>query len=205
MGAFQNPNFVAEFTYRTKWNYYMMRTLHEKDKEKQSEYENKLKSVEREMESRNYEIDDFYEVTQLVNSMIGLLVFPEQIRYKFLSKREDDLKKQFPTIYKCIQQQGAFFSTYLYTEGYEAGKPENKSPECILRHMRNAVAHERMSIFPVNGRLRNGKTVIEAIKFKDYRKEDKRYKEMNFELTVPVNELEPMLMEICDSLLKMTR
>lgn len=34
MGAFKNPNFVAEFSYRTQWNYFTLRSLQETDPQK---------------------------------------------------------------------------------------------------------------------------------------------------------------------------
>ena len=204
MGAFRNPNFMAEFAYRTKWNYYTMRTLQENDKIKQAEYERKLDTVKVDMRERGYIEEDFYEVTQLINSMIGLLIFPEQEGYEHLSKNENDLKGLFPTIYKCMHKEGAFYSNYVYLKGYMKGKPEKKNPQIILRHLRNAASHKQISIFPESGRLHDNSKVIKAVVFKDHYKTD-TYGYMEFSLRVPVNDLEPMLMEICDCIIKMTR
>lgn len=204
MGAFRNPNFIAEFTYRTKWNYYTMRILQERDAKKRREYEKELLRLEEEMRKRQYVIEDFYDVTQLLNSMIGLLIFPEQVAYDSLSKKEEDLEEQFPVLFECKSAEGAYSSNYVYLSGDQKGVPENDSPQNMLRHLRNAASHEQLSIFPENGRLSNGNEVIEAIVFQDEKRSGK-YGDMKFQLRVPVGLLEPLLMEICDCILAQTK
>ncbi len=202
MGAFRNPNFIAEFAYRTKWNYYTMRSLQENNWEKQRDYEKKLADLEKEMIDEGFYIDDFYDVTQLINSMIGLLIFPEQAGYDSLSNKSIDLEKQFPLLYECISEEGAFYSNYRYLKGDNDGDLENKSPQIILKHLRNAASHQEIGILPENGRLQNGKKSIIAVVFRDQRMS--KYGEMKFQLRIPVEKLEDLLIEISDCIIKLT-
>ena len=204
MGAFSNPNFIAEFAYRTKWNYYTMRSLQETDPEQLCEYERKLKNLKSEMIKEGFYIDDFYEVTQLINSMVGLLIFPEQAGYDSLSDVASDLEKQFPLLYECISDTSSFNSNYRYTSGDNDGDFENKSPRMILKHLRNAASHQRIGILPVNGRLQNGERKIFAVIFRDFRY-DKNYGKMQFQLRVSVEKLEDLLVEISDCIIKLTK
>ena len=74
--------------------------------------------------------------------------------------------------------------------------------------MRNAVSHNRLGIYPVNGRLETGERIIKGITFKDYDelKEGKIVKkQMHFKLYVSVDDLEKLIMEICNQLLRESR
>jgi len=52
MSGFKNPNFVTEFAYRTKVNYYNLRLLQEDDKEESARINNSLEKVKEEMEEK---------------------------------------------------------------------------------------------------------------------------------------------------------
>ena len=208
MGVFRNPNFIAEFTYRTKWNYYQLRMLQETDKVELDRIQNELDELKTEMKSRNYVLDDFYEITQLINSLVGLLVFPEQVGYDYISNNPEELDELFPTLAKCVNDSESFYCNYVYKDRKNYGKPEELSPKNVIRHMRNAVSHNRLGIYPVNGRLETGERIIKGITFKDYDelKEGKIVKkQMHFKLYVSVDDLEKLIMEICNQLLHESR
>lgn len=194
MGAFNNPNFVAEFAYRTKLNYYNLRYLQAEDNQEKNQIEDKINQLQSDMQKHSYYICDFYEVTQLLNSLIGLLVFPEQNWYRFISNDPDDLERMFPSLSHYVNnEKGGFESNYKEGDG-----EEKKSPRNILRHLRNAVSHEKIGIRPINGRI-DGKRVIEQVEFKDSRGSEK------FRIVFNVEDLEPILMEISDALISLTR
>lgn len=76
---------------------------------------------------------ELYEVTQLVNSLVGLLIVPQQ---KFFRNINDNYIQQ-DTLYKlksCIEE-----NTYKEKDGTD----EIENLSTILRHMRNALAHNR--------------------------------------------------------------
>lgn len=205
MGAFKNPNFVAEFSYRTQWNYFMLRSLQETDPEKTAYINKKIQKLEEKMRSTGYEIADFFEVTQLINSLIGLLVFPEQAGYEYISNTPTDLKDMLPLLYEYIENKpGRYTNTYrevIRSVPFSQSPDEYNSPRNILRHLRNAASHKEMGILPVNGEIVKGRQRIQEIVFKDKKARDRI--EQHFELIIAVEDLEPLLLEIGDVLLKL--
>ena len=85
-----------------------------------------LEIVENNVEKNN----DGYEVTQLINSMIGLLIFPQQKYYEEFPEKypNDDIKKMF-----------AKSSEY---------KNEQENFKTMVRHLRNAVSHNNIEVIP---------------------------------------------------------
>jgi hypothetical protein len=168
-------------------------------------------------------------VTQLINSLIGLLVFPEQMYFDLLSDEKNRLKKDFPVLYSLISEE-SFICTYRkYCNNpiFEKCPIEDKSPKKVLIHLRNSVSHKHLMIRPLSSRF--DKSNIESIVFEDaclyewnVNKNkwtpvfnDKGFLEFGgytyldyspdegkeiaiFHLEVPVKDLEPLLMEICD-------
>ena len=125
MGCLRDPNYVREFAYRTKLNFYRNMYLYGNNEE---EYSQKIEALEKVMNDEGYVIEEYYEVTDLINSMIGLLIFPEQNLYDYLSDNEEDLRKFFPTMFSCIQNN-EYVNTYASNKRY--------SPKDIIRHIRN--------------------------------------------------------------------
>lgn len=82
MSCFKNPNFVKEFAYRTMVNYYNLKNMKHDG--------NVLPEVEpiiKKMEKNGFDTSQNYEVTLAINSMVGLLIFPEQKYYTEAKKR----------------------------------------------------------------------------------------------------------------------
>lgn len=203
MAGLNNEVFFKEFVYRTKLNYYnLLKTDSDLSVVDKVSIEEKIRTIESEMRRRNYTIDNTYEVTQLVNSLVGLLVFPEQKKYKYMDKKESDLPLKLPILNKCVTEDKSFVLDYYIKK---TGGLEEKSPSNILRHMRNAVGHERIMIHPQNARLENGQNQITAIVFQDEEEYEKdgRHIKNQFRLKVSVNDLEALLMEISDYLIQL--
>ncbi len=195
MGAFTNPLFMNEFAMRTKMNYYQLRLRQELSYDEREHVEQEIESLVRQMERRKYTVDDFYEVTQLVNSMIGLLVFPEQSAYYFLPEEEEEIHRYFPILSKYINGKKGYYSNTYYEGKKTDLHLERNGPKNIIRHLRNAAAHKEIGIFPENGTLTSGETIIQSITFKDRKKSNPEYL---FELRIDVTDLEELLMEICN-------
>lgn len=246
MSEFEDEeNFVNEFAYRTQLNYYNARlqqlrdaqftsgrTDDEKTLEERERIQEKIEQLKEEMFNRQYALSDFYEVTQLINSIIGLLVFPQQKYFgKIPQGSLDQNIEEFPVLYSLIQR-GDFDDTYRFPacrDGkfryfhpvWEMNPKEIKSAKLILKHLRNSVAHFRVMIHPVNGKEEDGKRAITGVSFEDaclhikkkgkwvkddsWERANKKiidYKDgvenkwMHFYLFVPVEQLEPLLMEI---------
>lgn len=104
--------------------------------------------IEKQSALKNLEDGKAYEVTALINSFIGLLVFPQQEFYS-------SVPKQFPT----LSIKNAF-------KAINSDYPCDKRPSYreMLRHLRNAVSHQRLSVHPVHTEVKN----IGAFKFEDF-------------------------------------
>ena len=293
MSSFVYENYVEEFAYRTKLNYYnlmigqvteALKTATKKEddnaikdcKEKILDYQEKINTLTSEMRLLGYPVSHFYEVTQLINSLVGLLIFPKQVYDGLLDRdqNEANLEKDLPTVWRIISNDTAFAFTYKEfqkkAEGIEEyaknratvneidsllsreldgekrkelNRQKNQlnlakreietqlfinlpvkalSTYTIIQHMRNAVAHKHLSVFPEEKDQR-----IEAIIIKDvgegkikcskngmpcdlsyeYRERengnDPRYGV--FQLRIGVDDLEKVLIEMCNLILEIAK
>ena len=94
-----------------------------------------------------------YEVTQLINSAIGLLIIPKETYYKEI---QDDM---IPSEILYEVKQCIFPYTY--------GEPQNL--QNIVKHMRNGIAHGKISFEAEKSPLKSQPPHIHNIIFKDSR------------------------------------
>jgi len=151
---FKDRDYIKEFAYRTKYNYYKTRIEIHTDEEKNilddpncsdykplkkrlEDYKEKLNQTKIEMKGKDYHLDNFFEITLLLNSLVGLLLFPEQ---RYLSKFEKKCVDyaDFPELEAAHNEQKFFYSNY----------DEDDTPSNTLRHIRNAIAHRHVMVFP---------------------------------------------------------
>lgn len=121
----------------------------------------------------NVDSGKVYEVTQLINSLLGLLIFPQQKYYDKLPHIFPDYEIQI-LMEKCT------------STNYKENKP--KSFKNILRHLRNSIAHKRIGVEPY------GPVEIERIKFEDI----DEYNNSSFIFEITVEELNVLLYNLCD-------
>jgi hypothetical protein len=123
-----------------------------------------------------------YEVTALINSMVGFLILPKEA----LKRKITDTLIQKSTLLglqKCI-----------YMNTYSKAMP-NDSLDQICRHMRNAVAHNRIIFHAEDNVVAGSVPQIHSITFKD------GYSAQKFEMTLEVDLLEKFLLEFADGIL----
>ena len=204
MSCFKNPRFAKELAYRTMANYYLLR-----DRELESEMpmSSELQRVINRMQSEGFDDSLQYEVTLALNSMLGLLVFPQQ-EYFSESISSNDFRK-LPVLKECMSN-----TQYKNTYNEDKNKPAN-----IIKHMRNALSHDRIMIIPesadnkdithirfqdaarsIGGKtrpLQNGGNLDRSIS------EKKRNNKIvyEFDLLISVDRLEAVLMEIAEYLI----
>ena len=94
-------------------------------------------------QSYSCNVDDVYEFTQLVNSLLGLLVIPQE---KERGRINNDYVSEGILL---LLQRSIILDDY-----------NNDSFNEILRHMRNAIAHGSIEVSSTNGE-------ISSIKFTD--------------------------------------
>jgi len=111
-----------------------------------------------------------YSVTQLINSLVGLLIIPQQ--------------KQFDKITESL------ISTELYEKLSQCVSKNTYKKELnlseIVRHMRNSVAHARMEFIAGIPALSSAPIEIHAIKFVDVNTDT--HETIDIELTIDLLE-----------------
>lgn len=132
MSCFKNPRFVKELAYRTMVNYYLLRDY---VLDTNVEHSSELQHILDEMSKEHFDITMKYEVTLALNSMLGLLILPQQ-EYYSESISSCNFSK-LPTLMACIEDES-------YKNSYNDSKDK---PALVIKHMRNAVAHNRLTLF----------------------------------------------------------
>jgi hypothetical protein len=118
-----------------------------------------------------------YEVTQLINSMLGLLVFPIEVYLK-------SIPEEFPN-----QRLEEVFSKCQST--YESDQSESKSFRNMIEHIRNALAHKH--IF-----LHYDPNEIHSVTFEDSYFSRQNNLTSRFRVTLTVEETSLLATAMCD-------
>lgn len=119
-----------------------------------------------------------YEVTQLINSMVGLLIIPEQKEYKNIDDN--------------------YISNELLNKLQKCSKPSSVDFRTIIHRMRNAVAHSRIE-FIGEKQSKDGNMEIQRVRFKD---KNQRNSSDVFEIELCIDDLKKLLYEFTDSIIK---
>lgn len=216
MSEFRDIKFVKEFTYRTLLNHYRNKLRYSYNEDEKQEIRLIIRHYEMEMKKYNYDIEEYYEVTDILNSLIGLLILPEQNVFDKISKKEKDTEQLFPDLYSCVNDNA-------YINNYDKEKGKN-SPYAIFLHMKNSLSHNRIMLHPVNGNS-DKKSEIKAIIFQDallkeqgrdlkwkiisidkYQGDIKDYpiginqRLQLFSITIPIDKLEKIIIQIAEYL-----
>lgn len=183
MSNFKDDDYVKEFICRTQMNYFMIQKLIGHDKETEI---SRLKEI---MSTNEFKCQNYYEVTQLINSFLGLLVFPKEKYFNFLSYKKNDFT-HVPTLKNLANKS----INEVYINTYK----ENRCERNVIRHLRNAVCHRRLTIYPLT---HNKSTEIQKIQFEDVSTQ-KGY-EGEFSLIINIDDLEKILLELNQCFLKL--
>lgn len=176
MSNFKDDDYVKEFICRTQINYFMIQNLIGHDKETEIIH---LKEI---MANNEFAYQKCYEVTQLINSFLGLLVFPKEKYFNFLSNRKNNFSN-VPTLKRLTDK--------TYNKVYISTYRETRCERNVIKHLRNAVCHDRLMIHPLT---HNASTEIKAIQFEDEDiREDHKGK---FSLIINIDDLEKILLEL---------
>lgn len=107
-----------------------------------------------------------FEVTQLINSMIGLVTFPKEAFFDRIDaahamNTSDKLENLIRSICNNPSKY-EYRNTYLWNTGctrniqgkeraiFELNRYERLDTMSLIRHIRNAMSHEKLSVFPYN-------------------------------------------------------
>lgn len=153
------------------------------------------------------DISDAFEVTQLINSFVGLLIIPRQKCFKYLpdniafprgSDAEQLLKKIKSSPSIC---EDTYFKQIYNSSTHKMEKTneiEDITPKTLILRLRNAVAHDRLKIQPVSPG-KNG--IITGIEFSDTAGSKKNNNLESFRLLLTVKETEILVKALSELLL----
>lgn len=197
--AFSDINqFATEFAIRTQLNYYNLLRQETTEPEKIAEIGEKVAALHTIMREKGYVDIEFCCGTQLMNSVLGLLVFPEQQLYQEISQyyNQEKWAFDFPTLSRYVfsDDPACFESTYTYFDNRRgATLPERITPRNVLKHMRNAVSHKKISLFPVQADGDGGINQVTHIVFKDSSDD---HPDPHFFLKIRRDDFESVMLEI---------
>ena len=166
------------------------------------------KQVEKErcLGKNDKEIEDVFEVTQLINSFVGLLIIPRQKCFEYMpddiafpkgSKAEILLERIISDPMKCED-------TYFKKEKNNEGKlqktdiKEVVTPKVLALRLRNAVSHDHLIIQPLSP---GNSGVITGIEFSDKPVRKKESKKEHFRLLLTIEETEILVKALSELLL----
>ena len=144
--------------------------------------------------------DKLYEVTQSLNSLLGIAVLPYEMNKEKLDPYNPDedllLKLQGTSTYDDIFGFIEDLKKHKkYKSSYPVDKDNNKIVLSFLRHIRNSVCHsgdEALTILPLDG----GEIIEEILFYDKYVDDNKIKSEFAMKITVP--ELEKLIELISD-------
>lgn len=144
-----------------------------------------------------------FEVTQMINSFVGFIMFPKQEYFNVLDPNVEFITEESKRIFEKIsanKEKYKYYSTYKkYDEikkKYDDKENEKLSAKTLILHFRNAIGHDKLSVLPIDSGTTN---IIKAFKIEDSRKF--RDHIMKFSIEIPVDELEELIIGMCDLLL----
>ena len=205
MSLYPDGRFIESFAERTKSNLLLIEDIVKDDKNRKA-----------------------CEVTQLINSIIGLLVFPKEGYFNLIPSNTTFLNNEDAMNIFCKYCQNSGEYQYLNTYRKRVnGKPtyeiEDFTIPFLIKRLRNSVSHENINILPQEPK---SGTDIESIKFVDkgrqpllFYKEDhtfidndkikkgEKYEKVfeRFSIIINIKDLHILLYAICDLLLDAAR
>lgn len=175
----------------------------------------KINMLEGTFYNKGFVNDGIFEITQLINSLISLLVFPQQEYYKTIFS--DNSFERLPKVMMYVENKKYYNSNHKYSNTYHEKKKNNRTyalpddekvtPANILRHMRNSVCHERVMVY--REALSDSKD-IQVLNFRDegkcllYHERKVEIKE-EFQISITVEDFKDILFEISDYILSTNR
>ena len=109
-----------------------------------------------------------YDVTQLINSLIGLLIIPREYGYEFINDNLLDSKLRDAIFQKVLEND----------------YPEGTTLKSVLTHMRNAVCHSRMKFHVDKAGTEAVSKDIKIIEFRDRKTKDGNTYQFHMEIPI---------------------
>lgn len=196
----EGNNFATEFALRTLVNCYRLYEIDRGHFEENeiAQIEHTYDKVRDKIQHYQYNELDVCFGTQLMNSILGLLVFPQQQFWNEVTKSKSETVwyNLFPTLARYVFSTNSEIFEFDYSSWSNKRGcyiKEEKTVHNILRHMKNSVSHKRISLYPQGVTTTNE---VESIVFEDQK--DENGVESIFKLKIEKNDLLPILLEISE-------
>ncbi|MBQ8985956.1 MAG: hypothetical protein IJ100_01740 [Lachnospiraceae bacterium] len=157
-----------------------------------------LRFIDAEIEKRHEQgiddkdIHDVFEVTQLINSFVGMVILPKEKFFnslrgynRFLSPEANQL------LHNLTNDRRRYYSSYTF-EYQGRTVREELNPKNLSRHFRNAIAHNNLEILPQDF---TGEGKVTGVVFKD------NYYDERFRLELDLKEIRILLEAVCELIL----
>ena len=157
-----------------------------------------MRFIDAEIEKRHEQgiddkdIHDVFEVTQLINSFVGMVILPKEKFFnslrgynRFLSPEANQL------LHNLTNDRRRYYSSYTF-EYQGRTVREELNPKNLSRHFRNAIAHNNLEILPQDF---TGEGKVTGVVFKD------NYYDERFRLELDLKEIRILLEAVCELIL----
>lgn len=174
---------------------------------KNLEFIQKRVTEEKSQGKKDNEIKDAFEVTQLINSFVGLLIIPRQKCFKYLSDNASfpagsDAQKLFTKINSDPDKCEDTYRKKKYSprarKWVKTSERETVTPKILALRLRNAVSHDHLIIQPQSPG-KNG--VITGIEFSDKPHKASAAGTEYFRLLLTIDETEVLVKALSELLL----
>lgn len=192
MAAYSTDDYEFSFAQRTIKNLEFIQARVEEEKNKGK---------------KDHEIKDVFEVTQLINSFVGLLIIPRQKCFKYLpddasflegSEAQKLLKKIKSDPLKCEDTYRKMVRNPEKGKWVKTDEFEEITPKILALRLRNAVSHDHLIIQPLSP---GKKGVITGIEFSDKPMRVREARPEYFRLLLSVEETEILVKALSELLL----
>ncbi len=143
-------NFAIEFAFRTQLNYYQLLKLENQSRGfDNNDIDRKIHSVQEQMIERGFnplEPQNLCCGTQLMNSVLGFLVFPQQQLFNRIP--EDFQWRLLPILARCVGSREFVNDYILISNNHHEFHNEEITPKNVLRHLKNSISHKRVMFYP---------------------------------------------------------
>lgn len=174
---------------------------------KNLEFIQKRVAEEKRQGRKDHEIQDAFEVTQLINSFVGLIIIPRQMCFKYLPENASfpagsDAQKLFETIKndpsKCEDTYRKMKRDPNTRKWVKTNRLEEVTPKILALRLRNALSHDHLIIQPKSPG-KNG--VITGIEFSDNPTRATETNREYFRLLLTIEETEILVKALSELLL----
>lgn len=177
------------------------------------EFIEKRYKQEKEEGKADEDITDVFEATQLINSFVGLLIYPKEKFYDYMYKDFDEDSESYDIIQKLKNDSKRYSNSYheRSCDGTIYEKKEILNARTLALRLRNAIAHANFKAYSKDSKIEgfsfSDKDNFWGIKenniIKRLKKQEPNSKRVfqSFYIELSIGEIRTILYDLCDLLI----